>query len=46
MKKTSFPTPQDCETAFYEALEAADLPTRLAEWWWTILHQDLLGEPT
>ena len=32
MKKTCFPTPQDCETAFYEALEAADLEAMMEVW--------------
>src|SRR3989304_1293905 len=32
MKKTSFPTPQDCEAAFYEALEAADLDAMMEVW--------------
>ena len=32
MKKTSFPTPQDCEAAFYEALEAADLKAMMEVW--------------
>jgi ketosteroid isomerase-like protein len=30
--KTLFPTPQDCETAFYEALERADLDAMMAVW--------------
>jgi ketosteroid isomerase-like protein len=29
---TSFPTSQDCETAFYEALERADLEAMMALW--------------
>jgi ketosteroid isomerase-like protein len=29
---TSFPTSQDCETAFYEALERADLDAMMALW--------------
>ena len=32
MKKTSFPTPQDCEAAFYEALEAANLEAMMEVW--------------
>jgi ketosteroid isomerase-like protein len=32
VKKTSFPTPQDCEAAFYEALEAADLEAMMEVW--------------
>ena len=32
MKKTTFPTPQDCEAAFYEALEAADLEAMMEVW--------------
>ena len=32
VKKTSFPTPQDCEAAFYEALEAADLDAMMDAW--------------
>ena len=32
MKKSTFPTPQDAEAAFYEALEAADLEAMMAVW--------------
>ena len=32
MKKTIFPTPQDAETAFYEALEARDLEAMMEVW--------------
>lgn len=32
MKKTDFPTPQDAETAFYEALERADLEAMMEVW--------------
>lgn len=32
MKKTVFPTPQDCEAAFYEALEAANLEAMMEVW--------------
>ena len=32
VKKTAFPTPQDCEAAFYEALEAADLEAMMEVW--------------
>ncbi|HEY5292433.1 MAG TPA: nuclear transport factor 2 family protein [Burkholderiales bacterium] len=32
MKKTSFPTPQDAEAAFYEALERADLDAMMEVW--------------
>ena len=32
MKKTSFPTPQDCEAAFYEALESSDLDAMMEVW--------------
>ena len=32
MKKTVFPTPHDCEAAFYEALEAADLEAMMEVW--------------
>ncbi|OGA48686.1 MAG: hypothetical protein A3G25_12810 [Betaproteobacteria bacterium RIFCSPLOWO2_12_FULL_63_13] len=32
MKKTSFPTPEDCEAAFYEALESADLDAMMEVW--------------
>lgn len=32
MKKTNFPTPQDAETAFYEALERADLDAMMEVW--------------
>jgi len=32
VKKTSFPTPQDCEAAFYEALEAANLDAMMEVW--------------
>jgi len=32
VKKTSFPTPQDCEAAFYEALEAANLEAMMEVW--------------
>jgi ketosteroid isomerase-like protein len=31
-KKTTFPTPQDAEAAFYEALEAADLEAMMETW--------------
>jgi ketosteroid isomerase-like protein len=32
LKKTTFPTPQDAETAFYEALERADLEAMMEVW--------------
>ena len=32
MKKSSFPTPQDAEAAFYEALEAGDLEAMMEVW--------------
>jgi ketosteroid isomerase-like protein len=32
VSKTTFPTPQDCETAFYEALERADLEAMMDVW--------------
>ena len=32
MKKSTFPTPQDAEAAFYQALEAGDLETMLEVW--------------
>lgn len=32
MKKTDFPTPQDAEAAFYEALERADLEAMMEVW--------------
>jgi ketosteroid isomerase-like protein len=32
MKKTSFPTPQDAEAGFYEALETADLEAMMEVW--------------
>ncbi len=32
MKKSSFPTPQDAEAAFYEALEASDLEAMMEVW--------------
>ena len=32
MKKTTFPTPQDAETAFYEALEAGNLDAMMEVW--------------
>ena len=32
MKKASFPTPQDAEAAFYEALERADLEAMMEVW--------------
>ena len=32
MKKTNFPTPQDAEAAFYEALENADLEAMMEVW--------------
>lgn len=32
MKKSTFPTPQDAEAAFYEALESADLDAMMAVW--------------
>lgn len=32
VKKTGFPTPQDCEAAFYEALEAANLEAMMEVW--------------
>lgn len=32
MKKTTFATPQDCEAAFYEALEAGDLEAMMEVW--------------
>ena len=31
-KKSTFPTPQDAETAFYEALESADLDAMMEVW--------------
>jgi uncharacterized protein (TIGR02246 family) len=31
-KKTTFPTPQDAEAAFYEALESADLEAMMEVW--------------
>jgi uncharacterized protein (TIGR02246 family) len=31
-KKTTFPTPQDAEAAFYEALETADLEAMMEVW--------------
>jgi ketosteroid isomerase-like protein len=31
-KKTTFPTPQDAEAAFYEALEGADLEAMMEVW--------------
>ena len=32
VKKTSFPTPQDCEAGFYEALESANLEDMMEVW--------------
>ena len=32
MRQTAFPTPQDAENAFYEALERADLDAMMAVW--------------
>ena len=32
MKKSTFPTPQDAEAAFYEALEAAELEAMMEVW--------------
>lgn len=32
MKKTTFPTPQDAEAAFYEALERGDLEAMMEVW--------------
>src|SRR5262245_10600106 len=32
MKRSTFPTPQDAETAFYEALERADLDAMMEVW--------------
>jgi ketosteroid isomerase-like protein len=32
VSKAAFPTPQDCETAFYEALERADLEAMMDVW--------------
>ena len=32
MRSTAFPTPQDAENAFYEALERADLEAMMAVW--------------
>ena len=32
MKKSTFPTPQDAEAAFYEALEAGDLEAMMEIW--------------
>lgn len=32
MKKSTFPTPQDAEAAFYEAFEAADLDAMMEVW--------------
>jgi uncharacterized protein (TIGR02246 family) len=32
VKKTTFPTPQDAESAFYEALETADLEGMMEVW--------------
>ncbi len=32
MKKTAFPTPQDAEAAFYDALERADLEAMMEVW--------------
>ncbi len=32
MKKSNFPTPQDAEAAFYEALEAGDLEAMMEVW--------------
>ena len=32
VKKTTFPTPQDAEAAFYEALETADLEAMMEVW--------------
>lgn len=32
MSKITFPTPQDCESAFYEALERADLEAMMDVW--------------
>ena len=32
MKKSTFPTPQDAEAAFYEALETGDLETMMEVW--------------
>lgn len=32
MRQTAFPTPQDAENAFYDALERADLEAMMAVW--------------
>ena len=32
MKKTTFPSPQDAESAFYEALQGADLDAMMEVW--------------
>lgn len=32
MRQSAFPTPQDAETAFYDALERADLDAMMAVW--------------
>ena len=32
MSKTTYPTPQDCEAAFYEAFERADLDAMMDVW--------------
>ena len=32
MKRSTFPTPQDAEAAFYEALERADLEAMMEVW--------------
>ena len=32
MKRTAFPTPQDAETAFYDALERGDLEAMMGVW--------------
>ena len=32
MKKSTFPTPQDAEAAFYEAFESADLEAMMEVW--------------
>ena len=32
MKKSTFPTPQDAETAFYEALEAGEVEAMMEVW--------------
>jgi ketosteroid isomerase-like protein len=32
VKRTTFPTPQDCEAAFYEALESSNLDAMMEVW--------------